>query len=62
MKCALAKRAQDSTEEIEGLDRQPAATGQGRRGENGQQPHLTQRTVTLAGEGGDALKADHPRR
>ena len=52
---ALAKRAQDSTEEIEGLIVSLQQLAKGAVEKMDSSRTLTQRTVTLAGEAGDAL-------
>ena len=52
---ALAKRAQDSTEEIEGLIASLQRLAKGAVEKMDSSRTLTQRTVTLAGEAGDAL-------
>jgi methyl-accepting chemotaxis protein len=52
---ALAKRAQDSTEEIEGLIASLQAMAKGAVAKMDSSRNLTQRTVTLAGEAGAAL-------
>ncbi|XBD32371.1 methyl-accepting chemotaxis protein [Pseudomonas anguilliseptica] len=52
---ALAKRAQDSTEEIEGLIASLQRLAKGAVEKMGSSRSLTQRTVTLAGETGAAL-------
>ena len=52
---ALAKRAQDSTEEIEGLIASLQRMARGAVEQMESSRSLTQRTVTLAGQAGDAL-------
>lgn len=52
---ALAKRAQDSTEEIEGLIASLQRLAKGAVDKMDSSRNLTQRTVTLAGEAGSAL-------
>ncbi|NQD95325.1 methyl-accepting chemotaxis protein, partial [Pseudomonas sp. CrR25] len=52
---ALAKRAQDSTEEIEGLIAGLQRMARGAVEQMESSRNLTQRTVTLAGQAGDAL-------